>query len=149
MDTSFDHHAVLLVEDNEDDAFLMKSAWKSAGNTNRMPVVSNGEEALDYLRGNGEFADREKHPFPVAIFLDLKMPRMDGLEVLAAIRGDTKLKHLHVDILSASARTADVEKALELGANSYIVKPSRVDDLVAMVRAWKTLATYKMFVLPV
>lgn len=148
MDTNFDHHAVLLVEDNPDDALLMKSAWKSAGITNRMPTVCDGEQALDYLNGRGDYGDREKYPFPVAIFLDLKMPRMDGLEVLAAIRENEKLRHLHVDVLSASARHADVRKALGLGANGYIVKPSRVEDLVEMVRAWRTLARYKMYVMP-
>jgi two-component system response regulator len=147
METDFDHHAVLLVEDNPDDALLMKSAWKSAGVINRLPTVSDGEQALDYLHGRGVFADRTKYPFPVAVFLDLKMPRVDGLEVLASIRADDRLRHLHVEILSASARTADVEKALCLGANGYIVKPSRVEDLVEMVRAWRTLARYKRYVL--
>jgi CheY-like chemotaxis protein len=141
----FDHHAVLLVEDNSDDALLMKSAWRTAGITNRLPIVSDGEQALDYLNGRGEFVDREKFPFPVAVFLDLKMPRIDGLEVLAEIRRTPRLKFLHVDVLSASARGADVEKAIELGANGYIVKPGRVEDLVEMLRAWKTLAKYKMF----
>lgn len=148
MDAVFDHHAVLLVEDNPDDALLMKSAWKAAGNTNAMPTVSDGEQALEYLNGSGIYADRQKYPFPIAVFLDLKMPRMDGLEVLAAIRANSKLRYLHVDVLSASARNADVEKALGLGANGYIVKPSRVEDLVEMVRAWRTLARYKMYVLP-
>jgi CheY-like chemotaxis protein len=148
MDTVFDHHAVLLVEDNPDDALLMKSAWKSAGITNRMPIVTDGEQALGYLHGHGIYADREKYPFPIAVFLDLKMPRMDGLEVLAAIRENSRLRHLQIDVLSASARHADVEKALSLGANSYIVKPSRVEDLVEMVRAWRALARYKMYVLP-
>jgi CheY-like chemotaxis protein len=147
MDAIFDHHAVLLVEDNPDDALLMRSAWRSAGITNRLPHVSDGEQALEYLHGRGVYADRQKYPFPIAVFLDLKMPRIDGLEVLASIRADPKLRHLHVDILSASARSADVEKALELGANGYIVKPSRVEDLVEMVRAWRTLATYKKYVL--
>ena len=148
MDTTFDHHAILLVEDNPDDTLLMKSAWKSAGIPNPMPNVSDGEQALEYLHGRGIYADREKYPFPVAVFLDLKMPRVDGLEVLASIRAEPKLRHLHVDILSASARNADVEKALGLGANGYIVKPSRVEDLVEMVRAWRTLARYKMYVMP-
>jgi CheY-like chemotaxis protein len=145
MSVDFDHHAVLLVEDNSDDALLMKSAWKSAGITNRLPIVSDGEQALDYLNGRGEFADRVKYPFPVAVFLDLKMPRIDGLDVLAEIRRTAGLRHLHVDVLSASARSADVERAIELGANGYIVKPSRVEDLVEMLRAWRTLAKYKMY----
>jgi CheY-like chemotaxis protein len=148
MDSDFDHHAVLLVEDNRDDALLMQSAWKSAGIRNRLPIVEDGEQALSYLNGVGIYADREKYPFPVAVFLDLKLPRIDGLDVLAAIRGNGQLRHLHVDVLSASARAIDVEKALGLGANSYIVKPSRVEELVEMLSAWHALARFKMYVLP-
>ena len=148
MDSEFDHHAVLLVEDNPDDALLMKSAWKSAGIRNRMPVVEDGEQALAYLNGTEFYADREKYPFPVAVFLDLKLPRIDGLDVLAAIRSHPQLRHLHVDVLSASARSADVEKALALGANSYLIKPSRVEELVEMLSAWRSLARYKMYFMP-
>jgi CheY-like chemotaxis protein len=148
MDIDFDHHAVLLVEDNPDDALLMENAWRSAGIRNRLPVVDDGEKALSYLNGTGIYADREKYPFPIAVFLDLKLPRIDGLDVLSAIRGNPQLHHLHVDVLSASARGADVEKALGLGANSYIVKPSRVEELVEMLSAWHSLARFKMYVIP-
>lgn len=148
MESDFDHHAVLLVEDNPDDALLMQTAWKSAGIPNRLPLVEDGEQALAYLNGTGSYADREKYPFPVAVFLDLKLPRIDGLDVLTAIRSNPQLRHLHVDVLSASARNADVEKALALGANSYLVKPSLVEELVEMLSAWKTLARFKMYVLP-
>ncbi len=148
MEAEFDHHAVLLVEDNPDDALLMQSGWKMAGIRNRLPVVEDGEQALAYLNGTGIYADREKYPFPVAVFLDLKLPRIDGLDVLAAIRSNPQLRHLHVDVLSASARSADVEKALGLGANSYLVKPSRVESLVEMLSAWKTLARFNSYVLP-
>jgi CheY-like chemotaxis protein len=148
MEADFDHHAVLLVEDNPDDSLLMESAWKAAKIRNRLPVVSDGEQALAYLNGSGIYADRDKYPFPVAVFLDLKLPRIDGLDVLAAIRENPNLRHLHVDVLSASARTADVERALRLGANSYIVKPSRVEDLVEMLCAWRSLARFNMYFFP-
>jgi CheY-like chemotaxis protein len=148
MESEFDHHAVLLVEDNPDDALLMETAWKSARIRNRLPIVCDGEQALAYLAGSGPYADREKYPFPIAVFLDLKLPRIDGLDVLAAIRGNPRLRHLHVDVLSASARSVDVEKAIGLGANGYIVKPSRVEELVEMVAAWRTLARYRLYVLP-
>jgi CheY-like chemotaxis protein len=115
MEADFDHHAVLLVEDNPDDALLMRSAWKSSGIRNRLPIVEDGEQALNYLNGQGIYADREMYPFPIAVFLDLKLPRIDGLDVLAAIRSNPQLRCLHVDVLSASARGADVEKALGLG----------------------------------
>lgn len=148
MDAEFDHHVVLLVEDNPDDALLMQSAWKSAGIRNQLPLVEDGEQALAYLNGTGIYADREKYPFPIAVFLDLKLPRIDGLDVLAAVRSAPHLRHLSVDVLSASARSVDVERALSLGANSYIVKPSRVDSLVEMLSAWHTLARFKMYVRP-
>ena len=148
MELNFDHHLVLLVEDSPDDATLMAKAWTSAGLKNRLHLITDGEQALDYLRGTGELHDRNQHPYPIAIFLDLKLPRVDGLDVLAAIRSDPQLRHLSVDILSASVRSADVEKALELGANNYLVKPSRFDSLVEMLKAWHTLAKNRMFVSP-
>lgn len=148
MDSDFDHHAVLLVEDNPDDALLMESAWRTAGIRNRFPMVNDGEQALAYLNGTGIYADREQYPFPISVFLDLKLPRIDGLDVLAAIRRSPELRGLNVDVLSASARSADVERALSLGANSYLVKPSRVEELVDMLHAWHALARHKMYAMP-
>ena len=142
-----DGATILLVEDNPDDAFLMKTAWKSAQIRNALPIVCDGEQALNYLNGNGIYANRKQYPFPISVFLDLKLPRIDGLDVLTAIRQDSYLRLLNVDILSASARDADIEKALSLGANSYLMKPSRVEDLVEMLSAWSGLARYKMHAL--
>jgi CheY-like chemotaxis protein len=126
----------------------MQSAWKTAGIPNRLPIVTDGELALAYLNGTGVYADRDRFPFPIAVFLDLKLPRIDGLDVLAAIRQSETLRHLHIDVMSASARSADVRRASELGANGYIVKPSRLQDLVTMLNAWRTLARFRMYVLP-
>lgn len=148
METPFDHHTVLLTEDNADDALLMQSAWRAAAIRNPLALVTDGEQALAYLNGVGEFADRLRFPFPVAMFLDLKLPRIDGLDVLAAIRASPTLRHLHVDVLSASARTADVEKAVQIGANSYIIKPSRFEELVEMLAAWRSLARFRTYVMP-
>jgi CheY-like chemotaxis protein len=148
MHSEFDSHAVLLVEDNPDDALLMQSAWKAAQIANPLPIVTDGEQALAYLQGSGPYSDRRKFPFPIAVFLDLKLPRIDGLDVLAAVRANPALRHLHIDVLSASSRDADVLRANQLGANSYIVKPSRVQELVEMLSAWRTLARFKMYVFP-
>lgn len=145
MQLEFDHHAVLLAEDSEDDAMLMTKAWQTAGLHNPLRVVIDGEQALAYLHGHAPYANRADHPFPIAMFLDLKLPRIDGLDVLAAIRDTPELRRLSVDVLSASVRKADVERALELGANSYLVKPSRFDSLVGMLRAWHTLARCRIF----
>lgn len=148
MHFDFDSHAVLLVEDNPDDAILMQSAWRAAQITNPLPIVTDGEQALAYLEGTGAYSDRGKYPMPIAVFLDLKLPRIDGLDVLAAVRANPALRHLQIDVLSASSRDADVRRANELGANSYIVKPSRVQELVQMLSAWRTLARFKMYVNP-
>lgn len=148
MDVDFDHNVVLLVEDNPDDATLMKMAWKSAGLKNRLIHVTDGEQALHYLQGIKKYHDRQEYPYPIAMFLDLKLPRVDGLDVLAAIRAEPQFRHLSVDVLSASVRDADVQKALELGANSYLVKPSRFASLVEMLKSWHSLAQTRMFVIP-
>lgn len=148
MELAFDHHAVLLADDSPDDTMLMRKAWRNAGLENPLIVVHDGEQALAYLNGHGPYGDRDKFPFPIAMFLDLKLPRVDGLDVLRAIRDVPDLRSLSVEVLSASARANDVEKALELGANSYLVKPSRFEALVGMLRAWQTLARGRMFAIP-
>jgi CheY-like chemotaxis protein len=148
VEQPFDHHAVLLAEDSSDDATLMMEAWQTAGVPNVLRLVNDGEQTLAYLNGEGAYANRAEHPFPISLFLDLKLPRVDGLEVLATIKRSPKLRQLNVDILSASARSNDIEAALGLGANSYLVKPSRFESLVAMLKAWHGLARHRMFVVP-
>lgn len=148
MQVEFDHYAVLLAEDSPDDALLMLKAWKTAGLKNRLCHVEDGEQAVAYLKGQGTYADREQHPFPISMFLDLKLPRIDGLDVLAEVRATPHLSRLNVDVLSASVRSSDIDRALELGANSYLVKPSRFDSLVTMLRGWQTVALCRMFFIP-
>jgi len=121
---------ILLAEDSEDDVFLMERAFKKAKLTNPLRIVSDGEQALAYLKGEGEYADRNKYPFPGLLLLDIKMPRMNGLEVLSAIRQDPQLKRLVVIFLTASNLEQDVNKAFDLQANSYLVKPSDTDAMV-------------------
>jgi len=141
--TSFARQTILLAEDNEDDVVIMRAALEKAGIKNPVQVVADGEQALAYLRGEGEYADRAKHPLPIMLLLDLKMPKRTGLEVIEWIRHNDALKRLTVHILSASTRAADVTRAAELGANAYLIKPSRYDDLVAMLAAWNQLAQYQ------
>src|SRR6059036_3970049 len=97
----FDRRTVLLVEDNEDDVFIMQTAWRKATVPNPLQVVADGEEAVSYLGGEGQYADRQKYPLPVVIFLDLNMPRKKGFEVLQWLRGEPALKRMVVNILSA------------------------------------------------
>src|ERR1700749_54381 len=85
-------HTILLVEDNEDEVFMMQRAFLKASITNPLQAVSNGEEALEYLEGRGHFSDRSKHPFPLVVFLDLNMPKKSGLEVLEYVRQQPSLK---------------------------------------------------------
>ncbi len=121
---------ILLAEDSEDDIFLMERAFKKAKLSNPLRVVSDGEQALAYLKGEGVYADRDKYPFPALLLLDIKMPRMNGLELLQAIRKDPQLRRLVVIFLTASNLDQDVNRAFDLQANSYLVKPSDTDGMV-------------------
>lgn len=114
---------ILLVEDNEDDVFVMRRAIKGAGLTNPIRVVTHGQEAIDYLSGEGAFANRSTHPLPAVVFLDLKLPGVSGHEVLAWMRREAQFRSTPVVVLTASERPADLKKSYELGANSFLVKP--------------------------
>src|ERR1051325_2215773 len=114
---------ILLVEDNEDDVFVMRRALKLANNSNPLQIVTDGQKALDYLSGEGEYAHREKFPLPFIMFLDLKLPYVDGFEILAWMRLRPELSQIVVIVLTSSAEERDHEKAYALGARSYLVKP--------------------------
>ena len=132
---------ILIAEDNADDVVLLGHAFQKAGFAGHLSAVSDGVEALAYLEGEGVFADRTAHPFPDFLLLDLNMPQKNGFEVLASVRTDSKYSRLMVHVLTASSRPADVERAYDLHANSYTVKPSRLDQLVAFAGAllqWHT-----------
>jgi CheY-like chemotaxis protein len=129
--------AILLVEDNEDDVFLMKRALKSAGIVNQLCVAEDGQQAVDYLSGVGEFADRAAHPIPAIVFLDLKLPLKGGLDVLAWIRQQGQLENLVVVVLTSSSEPSDLKEAYRLGANSYVVKPPTAAQLLEMAKAFK------------
>ena len=132
---------VLLVEDNPDDVLLMQRAFRKANLLNPLAVVTDGDQAIDYLSGAGAYADRAEHPFPVLVLLDIKLPRKSGHEVLAWLKNHPSYKRLPVVMLTSSNETADVNRAYDLGANSYLVKPVGFDDLFDMV---KTLQPYWM-----
>lgn len=112
----------LLVEDNEDDVFFMRRAFKAAGLKNSLHVVADGEQAIEYLSGQSDFSDRERHPLPDMIFLDLKMPGLNGFDVLRWIRNDRK-SNVPVAMLTSSPEEIDRQKARELGADCYLLKP--------------------------
>ncbi|RPH37710.1 MAG: response regulator [Planctomycetota bacterium] len=132
-------HIVLLVEDDESDVLFLKRAFKKAGLSHRLEVVMNGRAAVQYLSGGGSYADREKHPMPSHILLDLKLPEKSGFEVLEWIRSDPELKDLHVSILTSSSESADIRKAKLLRADCYLVKPmsfSALLEVVASLDEW-------------
>lgn len=114
---------VLLVEDDLNDIFLVKRAFRMAHLGIPLQVVTDGEEAIHYLRGEGKYADRNAHPLPRLIVMDIKMPRMSGFEVLEWIKHDGPLRRIPIVIVSGSDRSEDINRAYELGANAYMVKP--------------------------
>jgi CheY-like chemotaxis protein len=120
---------ILLVEDNEDDIFLMRRALKKAQIVTNLQTVTDGQQALDYLSGAGQFSDRRVFPLPTVVFLDLKLPYVGGFEVLAWLREQPLLNSIVVVVLTSSAENRDHEKASALGARSYLVKPPTPESL--------------------
>ena len=133
------HPLILLVEDDPNDALLVQRAFRKANVSNVLQVVRDGEEAVAYLKGEKPFSDRQQFPLPGVILQDLKLPRKSGLEVLAWLRGQPGLRRLPVVMLTSSRQSSDINRAYELGANSYLVKPVAFDALVEMI---KTLDVY-------
>ncbi len=127
--------SILLVEDDPNDVLLTQRAFRKANVANPLHVVSDGEQAEAYLAGRGAFADRTQHPLPVLVLLDLKLPRRTGLEVLEWLRQQPSLNRLRVVVLTSSRETSDINRAYDLGASSYLVKPVAFDALIDMVKA--------------
>jgi CheY-like chemotaxis protein len=125
---------ILLVEDNQMDIVLTLDAFKEARLENTINVVKNGEEALDYMFGRGKYTDRMMYPLPSLILLDLKMPGIDGFEVLRQIKSTPKLKRIPVVILSSSKEEGDRALSYDTGANSYLLKPVSFDGFVEIVK---------------
>ena len=134
-----DDKVILLVEDNPDDVDLTLRAFKQNNISNRVVVARDGVEALDYLQAAGAFRDRDIRDLPVVILLDLKLPRMDGLEVLKIIRSNEPTRLLPVVILTSSLEESDLIASYQLGANSYVRKPV---DFKEFIEAVKLLGLY-------
>lgn len=115
--------SILVVEDNEDDIYFMRRTLKAVAPKLPARFVMDGQAALQYLRGTEPFAEREQHPFPSLVFLDLKLPVVHGLDVLAAIRSDPALQPLPVFVLTSSSEEKDRMRAEQLGVQGYLVKP--------------------------
>src|SRR5205809_2235338 len=129
--------AILLVEDDEADILLVRRAFRNARIVNPLLEVRDGQAAIQYLAGEGDYADRTRYPIPFLILLDLRLPKLSGFEVIAWLRDQPHLTNGIVVVLTTSDHVPDVTKAHELGANSYLVKPGTFDELVAMLKRIK------------
>src|SRR5437660_1101755 len=121
---------ILLADDDENDVTLLKLAYARSRLVNPLVIVNDGVRAIEYLDGEGSFANRLASPLPCLVLLDLKMPRRNGFEVLSWIRAHPDLRRLIVVVLTTSQHGSDIERAYDLGANSYAVKPGSFGGLV-------------------
>jgi CheY-like chemotaxis protein len=129
---------ILLVEDNPVDILLMQRAFRNETFANTsLQIVRDGDAAVFYLNGDGEYSDRDRYPLPAIILLDLKLPRRSGHEVLVWLRQQPELKRLPVVMLTSSSQTPDVKRAYDLGVNSYLVKPVGFASLLEMMQSFR------------
>ena len=126
---------VLLVEDDPNDQILIRRAFAKAQLPNAVHLVEDGDAAVAYLAGEGSYADRQAHPLPGLVLLDLKLPRRSGLEVLGWLRAQPVLGRIPVVILTSSRQRDDIDRAYDLHANSYVVKPVDLPALSEVVRS--------------
>lgn len=126
---------ILMADDDPDDRFMTKDAFKEARLLNDLRFVENGEELIDYLRRRGKYVEVKDSPRPGLILLDLNMPRKDGREALAEIKADTDLRRIPIVILTTSKAEEDVVRTYNLGSNSYITKPVSFEGLVTTIKA--------------
>jgi CheY-like chemotaxis protein len=142
---------VLLADDNENDILMFRRAARRAKFNQPLHVVNNGEEAIAYLKGEGQFQDREQFPLPGLVLLDLKMPRLNGFDVLQWVREQPQFASMQVVVMSSSDEICDINRAYQLGANSFLVKPLSFDEFVGMLealrsyclRVWQTIGRLK------
>lgn len=124
---------ILLVEDNPNDAELTIRALKKQNLVNNVFVVEDGVQVLDFIFCRGDYSEQKLNKPPKVIFLDLKLPKLNGLEVLKVLKSDTKTKSIPVVVVSSSKEDPDIKKAYELGANSYVVKPLDFEDFTQAI----------------
>jgi CheY-like chemotaxis protein len=128
-------HNILLIEDSENDALLMQRALRKSTVTDCVHIARSGKDALEYMKGVGQFGNRREFPLPQLILLDLQMPEMHGLKVLEWIRSQPQFRSTVVIVLSSSRLLGDIQLAYKLGSNSYLVKPPTLEMLYQTVSA--------------
>ena len=126
---------ILYAEDEPDDIYFLERAFRVAGSPHILNTVTDGEQAIDYLAGEGTFADRGSHSLPALILLDISMPKQSGFDVLKWVRGQPQFKSVPVLMFTSSSRPEDMEKARQLGADDYLLKPSDPLQFVELVRS--------------
>ncbi len=136
---------ILLVDDSEDDRFLVRTAFQRAHFDCPLQEACNGEDAIAYLKGDGKYRDRGEFPFPALMLLDLNMPGKSGFDVLDWLRTQAGLRRLSVIVLSASERPEDVTQVYELGGQCYLVKPRTLEDLTRMIRGLRDWLHFSRF----
>lgn len=137
---------ILIVEDEPADVEFLQRAFTKAGVLNPVRAVGNGEEAVAYLKGEGDFADRKAFPFPRLVITDLKMPQMDGIQLLRWVNDNPSFRVVPTIVLTSSTSQADVNAAFASGASAYLVKPVEIKELERMA---KLIADYwRMSLLP-
>lgn len=132
-----DCDVILVAEDNEDHVMMIRRAFRQSGLVNPVQVVRDGEEAIAYLKGDGPYANRAEYPLPCLLLLDLKMPNKNGFEVLEWLRSQPALSALRVVVLTTSGEMNDINRAYQLGANSFLTKPVDFRDFVQLTTALK------------
>ena len=126
---------LLLIEDDANDILLIQRAFRKANLTIPISIVQDGDAAVNYLSGRAPYGDRELHPLPLLILLDIKLPRRSGLEVLEWVKSQPVLRRIPIVVLTSSKENTDVDHAYEIGANSYLVKPVTSSALESMMEA--------------
>lgn len=126
--------AILLVDDNPHDVVLLRLAFRRVGIIDPIRLVKDGADAVRYLRGDGIYADRHSYPSPTLMLLDLNMPQTSGFDVLQWVRQQPAFKNLTVVVMTGSKESDDVKRAYRLGADSYLVKPTKFSDLVKITQ---------------
>ena len=136
-DMSIDCDVILLAEDNDDHVMLIRRAFRQSGLVNPIHAVQDGEQAIAYLKGEGRYANRDEYPLPCLLLLDLKMPNKNGFEVLEWVRSQPAFAALRVVVLTTSGEMRDINRAYQLGANSFLTKPVDFRDFVQLTSAVK------------
>jgi CheY-like chemotaxis protein len=134
---------ILLVDDNPHDVVLIRLAFRRVGIIDTIHLVKDGTEAMRYIRGEGAYSDRHQFPIPTLVLLDLRMPQTSGFDVLKWIRERAELSNVVVVVMSGSKNDADIDRAYALGANSYLIKPTRFEEMVRMMETLKDYTAWR------